>query len=67
MARKSERAYLHKESNEVLKVERVNDTRVVVHYPTGPERVQQMDLNQDFEHLGDWEEYYSGLLSSKEI
>ena len=67
MANKCDKAYLHKESNEVMKVERVNDNSVVVHYPTGPERVSTYDLGKDFESLGKWEDYEGGLLTSKEL
>jgi hypothetical protein len=67
MGRSSSRAYRHLETNEVMKVQRVNDTRVVVEYPTGPERVFQTDLDKEFEHLGSWEDYQNGVMSCREI
>ena len=67
MGKCSDRAYRHIESNEVVKVQRVNDTRVVVDYPTGPERVLQTDLDKEFEHLGSWEDYQNGAMTIKEL
>jgi hypothetical protein len=58
-----EQAYQVKETGEVVRMERVNSNRVVLHLKTGPERVGSSDLKADYVCLGSWDDYTMGRLT----
>jgi len=54
-------AYMKKDTQEILKVERMNSNRVVVHFSGGPERVTQSELKEEYIRVGTWSEYQASI------